>query len=149
MNQVNLIGRITKKPEIRYTQNNKGVCEFNIAVNRIGQDQADFITCVVWDKQADNLCKYQDKGNQIAVSGALRVDTFEKEGQRKYKTYVLVNNIEYLGTKKDENAQFQANVGENISQNAQNNQNIGQNYNAYEDMGEQVKAEFTDDDLPF
>lgn len=101
MNQINLIGRITKKPEPRYTQSNKAVCEFSLAVNRIGQDQADFINCVVWDKQAENLCKYQDKGSQIAVSGALRIDTFEVEGQKKYKTYVLANNIEYLESKKE------------------------------------------------
>lgn len=99
MNNVTLIGRITKDLELRSTSNGKSVCEFNIAVNRIGEG-TDFITCVIYGNQAENLCKYQDKGSQIAVSGSLRVDTYEKDGQRKYKTYVLTNNIEYLESKK-------------------------------------------------
>lgn len=102
MNQINLIGRLTKDPEIRQTQKNKAVCEFDIAVNRIGQEQTDFITCVVWEKQAENLVKYQNKGSLIAVNGALRVDKYQnQEGQNRYKTYVLATNIEYLGSKKE------------------------------------------------
>ena len=134
MNSVLLIGRITKDLELRTTKNNKEVCEFSLAVNRFGEG-TDFITCLVYGTQAANLCKYQGKGSQIAVSGSLRVDSWDDEkGQRKYKTYVLVNNIEYLGTKKDENAQ--------------NNQNVEQEYNPYQDMGQQVNE---DDglDLPF
>jgi single-strand DNA-binding protein len=103
MNQINLIGRLTKDPEIRQTQNNKSVCEFDIAVNRIGQEQTDFITCVVWEKQAENLVKYQNKGSLIAVNGALRVDKYQnQEGQNRYKTYVLATNIEYLSSRKEE-----------------------------------------------
>ncbi len=102
MNQINLIGRLTKDPEIRQTQNNKSVCEFDIAVNRIGQEQTDFITCVVWEKQAENLTKYQSKGSLIAVNGALRVDKYQnQEGENRYKTYVLATNIEYLSSKKE------------------------------------------------
>lgn len=102
MNQINLIGRLTKDPELRQTQNNKIVCEFDIAVNRIGQEQTDFITCVVWEKQAENLVKYQSKGSLIAVNGALRVDKYQnQEGQNRYKTYVLATNIEYLENKKE------------------------------------------------
>lgn len=138
MNQINLIGRITKKPEPRYTQSNKAVCEFSLAVNRIGQDQADFINCVVWDKQAENLCKYQDKGSQIAVSGALRVDTFEVEGQKKYKTYVLVNNIEYLENKKVEQNNFEESTEAPVEQ-----------QDPFADFGKQVEADFVDYDLPF
>jgi single-strand DNA-binding protein len=80
--------------------NNKAVCEFSLAVNRIGTDQADFITCQVWGLQAENFCKYQDKGNQVSVLGALRTDTYEVEGQKRYKTFVLAHNIEYLERKK-------------------------------------------------
>lgn len=138
MNQINLIGRITKKPEPRYTQSNKAVCEFSLAVNRIGQDQADFITCVVWDKQAENLCKYQDKGSQIAVSGALRVDTFEVEGQKKYKTYVLANNIEYLESKKVEQSNIEESTEASVEQ-----------QDPFADFGKQVEADFVDYDLPF
>lgn len=103
MNQINLIGRLTKDPELRYTTNNKAVCNFDIAVNRIGQEATDFINVVVWDKQAENLEKYQSKGSLIAVSGSLRVDKYQNEnGENRYKTYVLANNIEYLSTKSSE-----------------------------------------------
>ena len=102
MNQINLIGRLTRDPELRFTQTNKAVCEFDIAVNRIGQEQTDFITCVVWEKQAENLTKYQSKGSLIAVNGALRVDKYQnQEGENRYKTYVLATNIEYLSSKKE------------------------------------------------
>lgn len=88
--------------ELRFTKSNKPVCEFNLAVNRIGQEQADFITCQVWNGQAENLSKYQGKGSLIGVVGSLRVDQFQdKEGNNRYKTYVLANNVEYLETKKD------------------------------------------------
>lgn len=103
MNNINLIGRITKELELRHTPTtSKPVCEFNLAVNRIGQEQADFITCQVWNGQAENLYKFQGKGSLIGVIGSLRVDQFQdKDGNNRYKTYVLANNIEYLGTKKD------------------------------------------------
>ena len=118
MNTISLVGRITKDLELRFTQSNKPVCEFSLAVNRIGQEQTDFITCQVWNGQAENLSKYQGKGSLIGVLGSLRVDAFkDKEGNNRYKTYVLANNIEYLGTKKD----------------AQNNQNIVQNQPTQED----------------
>jgi single-strand DNA-binding protein len=102
MNNINLIGRLTKHPELRTTESQKNVCDFTIAVNRIGTDKADFINCVVWNAQAENLCKYQTKGNLIGVNGSLRIDTYEVEGQNRYKTYVLANNIEYLSSKSND-----------------------------------------------
>lgn len=105
MNKVFLIGRLTKKPEIRETKNNK-VCEFTLAVNR-DKERTDFINCVAWSIQADNLCKYQDKGSLIGVLGELRTDTYEIEGNKKYKTYVMVNNIEFLESKKEKTNPFE------------------------------------------
>lgn len=102
MNKVILIGRITKDLEIRYTSNEKAVCEFSLAINR-DKENTDFINCIVWNKPAENLVKYQSKGSLISVIGELRTDTYEKDGEKRYKTYVLVNNIEYLSSiKKDE-----------------------------------------------
>lgn len=133
MNSVNLIGRLTRNPEIRLTQSNKSVCEFDIAVNRIGQEQTDFITCVVWEKQAENLVKYQNKGSLIAVSGALRIDSWKNEQrENRYKTYVLANNVEYLGTKKEEQ---------------QVEQPVQPKSDPFEEMG--MKVEIDDSSLPF
>ena len=103
MNSVSLAGRITKDLDLKCTPNGKYVCEFSLAVNRIGTDKADFITCQIWGTQAENLVKYQGKGSLVGIVGSLRVDTYEIEGTKRYKTYVLVNNIEFLGTKKETN----------------------------------------------
>lgn len=94
-----LVGRLTKMPELKEVKDKK-VCEFTIATNRVNGKDADFINCVVWNNQAENLCKYQVKGNIIGVIGELRVDSYEIEGNKRYKTYVMVNNIEFLESKK-------------------------------------------------
>lgn len=106
MNKVILIGRLTRDPELRYTANNKAVCDFTIATNRPvvrdGERVADFINCRVWGKTAENLVKYQTKGNLIAVIGRMQVDNFtDKEGNNRYNTYLLVEELEYLQSKKD------------------------------------------------
>lgn len=100
MNKVMLVGRLTKMPELKEVKDKK-VCEFTIATNRINGQDADFINCVAWNSQAENLCKYQVKGNIIGVIGELRVDSYEIEGTKRYKTYVIVNNIEFLESKKE------------------------------------------------
>ena len=105
MNKVFLTGRLTAKPELRYTQSNNAVASFTVAVNRQkkqdGTQEADFINCRVWNKQAENLCKYQDKGNLILVDGSIRVDSYlGNDGSKKYTTYVLAERIEYLESKK-------------------------------------------------
>lgn len=141
MNQTILIGRITKDLEVKYRSNDKAVCEFSIAVNRIGSEQADFINCAVWGKQAENLAKYQGKGSLIAVSGQLRVDTYEVEGQRRYKTYVLANNIEYLSSKSSE----EVNKGEPTD--AQILNSVVNDEESYVTFGEQLQID--ESDLPF
>lgn len=105
MNKVVITGRITKDIELRQTKNGTSTCQFVIATNRPivrdGKKETDFITCIAWNKQAENLAKYQRKGNLIAICGELRVDSYEIEGEKKYKSYVLANDIEYLEAKKD------------------------------------------------
>lgn len=103
MNKVVLIGRITKDLELRKTKSDKSVCEFTLATNRVGSEDADFVSCMVWNQQAENLCKFQGKGSLIAVFGELRTDSYEVEGQKRYKTYVLVNTIEFLSKKTESN----------------------------------------------
>ena len=105
MNKGMLTGRIANDLELRATPNGNYVCQFNLAtnrpVNRDGERVADFVTCVVWGKQAENLCNYQGKGSLIGVIGSMRVDNYDKaDGTKAYKTYVLANEVEFLGTKK-------------------------------------------------
>ena len=114
MNTIALTGRITKELELKETTTGKKVSEFSLAVNRVGQEQADFINCQVWGTQAENLAKYQGKGSLVGVVGSLRTDTYEVEGTKRYKTYVLVSNVEYLSAKKEENAQNIQNIVQNV-----------------------------------
>ena len=104
MNRVFLTGRLTKDPVLEHTKKGTPTCKFNLATNRTvvrdGEQKADFITCVTWNKQAEVLCKYQKKGNLLGVQGAFRVDKYESQGETRYKSYVLCQEIEFLSSKK-------------------------------------------------
>lgn len=108
INSVILVGRLTKDPELRYTPNGTACCQFSLAVdNGKGKDgeerQASFPNIVVWDKQAENLAKYQKKGNQIAVDGKLQTRSYENEkGVKVYVTEVVARQIQFLDSKKEE-----------------------------------------------
>lgn len=102
MNKVTLIGRITKDLELKHVGGkNSANVKFDLAVDNYenGQKGADFIPVIVWGKQAENLCKYCGKGSQIAVNGALKIRSYDKDGVKKYITEVLADNfngIEFL-----------------------------------------------------
>ena len=146
MNKVILTGRLTRDVELRATQQGNFVCEFTLATNRPvvrdGERVADFVTCIVWNKQAENLAKYQSKGNLIAVEGNIRTDSYkDKDGNTRYKTYVLVNTIEYLEAKKPENAS-----NENTSDNNASNEESNPYADFYNEHQEELDLT---DELPF
>lgn len=102
MNKVFLIGNITKDIELRQSNSGKFVVEFSIAINN-GKDQqgnelpADFINCTAWNKTAEILDKYTNKGSKISVEGAMKTQTWtDQQGNNRYKTYVLVDRVELL-----------------------------------------------------
>lgn len=107
MNKVELLGRLTKDPEIRYTQtNNTMVASFTLAVNRRfakeGEQQADFINCVAWNKTAEFVSKYFKKGQQVAVVGRIQTRNWEDDnGQKHYATEVIAEEVYFADTKKD------------------------------------------------
>ena len=108
MNKCFITGRIANNLELRSTSTGKSICEFRLATNRPvvrdGERVADFINCRVWNKTAENLTKYQNKGNLIAVIGRMQVDRYEdKGGNTRYSNYVLVEDLEYLERKKENN----------------------------------------------
>ena len=102
MNKVILVGRLAQDPEVRYTQSGKAVASFNLAVNRYGQkDSADFIPIVAWEKLAEVIGNNLKKGSQVLVEGRMQVRSYEtQEGQKRRVTEVIVQNIEFLGSKK-------------------------------------------------
>ena len=102
MNRVELVGRLTQKPEIRYTNSNLAFTRFTVAVNRQfsnaqGERQADFIQCVAWRKQAENVCNYLDKGSLVAVEGRIQTGSYDdKDGNRRYTTEVQADSVQFL-----------------------------------------------------
>ena len=115
MNLVALVGRLTKDPETRYTtgDNQMAVCRFTLAVDRIGKDKgADFIGCVAFGKTAEVIGKYMSKGRQMAVKGHIQTGSYEKDGQKRYTTDVIVDRMEFVGSKNDEKPQEQMEIPE-------------------------------------
>lgn len=110
LNNVVLVGRLTKTPELRYTPNNQAVATFSLAVNRNfkGQDgkrEADFINCVIWRQQAENLANLAKKGALIGITGRIQTRSYEnQQGQRVYVTEVVAETFQLLQSRKDREA---------------------------------------------
>ena len=107
MNKVILMGRLTKDPEVKYTQQNVAVARYSIAVARRfqqkGQPEVDFINCIAFGKQAEFAQKYLNKGKQIAITGGIQVHTWENEnGQKQWSTEVIVEEQYFADSKAKE-----------------------------------------------
>jgi len=106
LNRTILIGRLVKDPEVKTTQSQIAFCGFTIAVDRKtkkdAEKQADFISCVAWRQQAEFLGKYFQKGSRVAVTGNLQSRSYDdKEGKKVYITEVVVDEIEFVDSKKE------------------------------------------------
>ena len=160
MNKVFLIGRLTRDPELRYTGNNTAVATFSIAVNRNfsnaqGEREADFINIAVWRKQAENVKNYLSQGSQVAIDGRIQTRSYDgQDGQKRYVTEVVADNVEFLGTKNSSNA------GSNTSKSAEPTpydfaeptdadipKSTDVDSNPFADFGASI--EISDDELPF
>lgn len=128
INNVVLVGRITKDIDLRMSESGKAYTNFTLAVNRAfkgqdGQQQADFISCKTFNKQAENLARYCGKGSLIAVVGSIQVSNFQgKDGNTIYRTEVIANNIQFLDTRSQGQQQQQPtnNNFNNFNQNQPN-----------------------------
>ena len=158
MNKVILMGRLTRDPELRRTPNDIPVVQFVLAVNRNyqgsnGERQADFINCIAWRNQAENLSRYIRKGGLVAVDGSIQTRSYDDQnGVRRYVTEVICNQINFLEPKRDgsnftdfnqtqsyggmnsgynQNNQFNnfSNQGYNNQQKNYNQNNFGRNQN--------------------
>jgi len=98
VNSVNLIGRLTRDPELRYTQSSTAVCNFTLAVDRRKKDDgADFVDCVAWAKTAELVSQYLGKGRLCAVSGRIQVRSYEAtDGGKRKAVEVVVENVQFL-----------------------------------------------------
>lgn len=115
MNQVILIGRLTKDPEIRYiASSGTAVTTFSLAVNRDfkdkdGERKADFFNITVFGKIAENCANYLAKGNQCAVRGRLQNEQWEKDGEKRYATKIIADQVEFLTPKGQEKSDMSNN----------------------------------------
>lgn len=101
INNVVLVGRLTRDPELRTTGNGTPTCQFTVACDRRnkqpGQPEADFISCVAWTRTAENMCRYLHKGSLIGVEGRIQTRSYDnKEGRRVYVTEVVANSVQFL-----------------------------------------------------
>lgn len=110
MNQVVIIGRLTKNPETRVTSGAKPmtVTSFTVAVDREKKTQggatADFVPCKAFNKTAENIEKYLKKGSQVGVQGRIQTGVYEKDGKKVYTTEVIADRVEFLGSKNGNNS---------------------------------------------
>ena len=141
VNNVVLVGRLTKDVELRYTQSGMAVAKFILAVNRQfkkdGQPDADFITCTAFNKTAENLANFMRKGSQIGVIGNIQTGSYDdKDGKRVYTTDVICNNIQFLESRQEQQGGQQQ-----------------QQYQAPPQQQQQQKPQYqqpmNDEDLPF
>jgi len=111
MNNVSLIGRLTKDPELRFTSGDgSAVCRFTLAVNRqFKKDEADFINCVAFGKTAEIINQYVTKGRQLGIQGSIRTGSYDaKDGTKRYTTDIVVNNITFISSNQNSPSQTQS-----------------------------------------
>jgi single-strand DNA-binding protein len=106
MNKVILKGRLTATPELKRTVSDIFVTDFSIAVNRrFNKETTDFINCQAWRTTAEFICKYFEKGQEIAVVGELHNDKWEKDGETRYTSRISVDEVYFCGSKADNKVQ--------------------------------------------
>ena len=116
LNNVNLIGRLTREAELRYSIGGMGICKFSVAVNRSvkkndnWQDEASFFDCTVFGKTAESLKQYLTKGQQVCISGELVQSRWEKDGKQMNRVEINVNHVQLIGGKSDKPEQQNADL---------------------------------------
>lgn len=163
INAVVLVGRLTKDPELKYSQSGIASCRFTLAVNRPfknkeGNNEADFVNCVTWRKQAENMANFLRKGSLTGIEGRIQTSNFEgKDGNRVFMTEVVADSVQFLEprstngenthTSPDRGVQRSGNT--NTQDYQQNGQNRRQETNIDTYSRGSGPSQVSDDDLPF
>ena len=149
MNKAILMGRLTRDPEMRTTTSGINSTTFTVAVSRNftgpnGERETDFINCVAWRKQAENIAKYCSKGTQVAVEGRIQTRSYDaQDGTKRYVTEIIADNVTFLGSKGSNNMSGETSfvgAGNDIA-----TTDISED--PFKDFGSEVAL--SDDDLPF
>lgn len=152
MNKVIIMGRLTAAPELRQTQSGVSVVRFTVASNRkfvnknTNEREADFISCVAWRQTAEFISKYFGKGSMICIDGTLRTGSYQDKNHSDVTHYtmdVLVENVEFCGSKKDSEQSSSTNQNdENKSKSDEANSVSFDNLSEFEEI-------LSDGDVPF
>ncbi len=149
MNKAIIIGRLVRDPEMRTTSSGINSTTFTVAVSRNytnpnGERDTDFLNCVAWRKQAENIAKYCNKGSQVAVEGRIQTRSYDaQDGTKRYVTEIIADNVTFLGTRG-------GNISSTDTDFTNNNSNIATTditEDPFKDFGDEVAL--SDDDLPF
>ncbi|MDR1782145.1 MAG: single-stranded DNA-binding protein [Bacilli bacterium] len=153
MNKVLLVGRLTKDPELKKSNNNLSILNFTVAINRTyknkeGQIVADFINCVAFSRQAENMATYTSKGSLVSVEGRIQTRNYEDAtGKRVYVTEVVAENIQFLARS---NSQGNKTMTETSSSTSQEDK-FFDDFNQFEKDSKDILSDLdiSDDSLPF
>ena len=155
INNLTLVGRLTKDPDLKYTGNGTAVATFTLAVNRkftnqSGEREADFINCVIWRKPAETLANYAKKGVLIGVTGRIQTRSYDnQQGQKVYVTEVVADNFQMLESKNSNSSQNTQGGGVSNSQTNNYTRNQQNRNNDESDPFGNSSIDISDDDLPF
>lgn len=150
INNVTLVSRITRDPELRCTPQNQAVAPFTLAVNRQfknsnGEREADFINCVIWRQQAENLANWAKKGALIAITGRIQTRNYEnQQGQRVYVTEVVADTFQMLESRHE-----RGNVPTPPPAATQNTQNQNSPADTHDPFTNSEPMNINDDELTF
>ncbi|EDN9514376.1 single-stranded DNA-binding protein [Listeria seeligeri] len=159
MNRVVLVGRLTKDPDLRYTPAGAAVATFTLAVNRLfknaqGEQEADFIQCVVWRKPAENVANFLKKGSMAGVDGRVQTRNYEdNDGKRVFVTEVVAESVQFLDPKNNNVEGTTSNNYQNKANYSNNNKtssyraDTSQNSDSFANEGKPI--DINEDDLPF
>ncbi|MGY3725418.1 single-strand DNA-binding protein [Granulicatella balaenopterae] len=143
INNVVLVGRLTRPVDLRYTGNGTAVGTFSLAVNRNftnqqGERETDFINCVIWRKAAENFANFTRKGSLVGVEGRIQTRNYENaQGQRVYVTEILVENFSLLESR---SVTEQRPIESGSTGNFGANQNFNQNQNQFNSFSNQSQT---------
>ncbi|MFD1928360.1 single-stranded DNA-binding protein [Sporosarcina siberiensis] len=154
INRVVLVGRLTKDPELKYTQTGIAVTRFTLAVNRTfqnaqGEREADFISCIAWRKQAENVANFLRKGSLAGVDGRIQTGSYDgQDGKRVYTTEVVADSTQFLEPRSANSDRSGSSQGASSSGSQQNQQPSYQQSNQQTQQSNNQNYTRTDDD-PF
>ncbi|EAD3632817.1 single-stranded DNA-binding protein [Listeria monocytogenes] len=159
MNRVVLVGRLTKDPDLRYTPAGVAIATFTLAVNRPfkngqGEQEADFIQCVVWRKPAENVANFLKKGSLAGVDGRVQTRNYEgNDGKRVYVTEIVAESVQFLEPKHNGAEGFISNNNQGAANYSNNSQTSSYRADSSQKKdsfaGEGKPIDISDDDLPF